>query len=368
MKTQIWLASLILLISSSVRAQYPAGYPGDADYHINGVHWPIDVEYTGATWGYLPDCNNYHTTLNFYYPTRETDPVGTQKFTLMQYEVYKQNYLTGASSLAYAQNSSWIIDPGSLTGNALIQHNMAPNGEGFNVEPFHLYHIKIWTRKGHQNFSGNVVPNLFSVKETGYTQTINFGRCENECKDHWSYNFWELGTLNSAASNQALGIYNPLYEAENYIESTTNLNANEELRLDAGEYVRLLPGFHAAYGSDFIAYIDGCGGRTEKLTNNPMVYPIKSSIKSPQMDVAAVQNDYRFKVYPNPSNGHFTVSIEGHDGESILEVLGMMGQVIYSYQGELATHNIDLTEEGNGIYLVRVSQGEKQYVERIVKQ
>jgi len=49
-------------------------------------------------------------------------------------------------------------------------------------------------------------------------------------------------------------------------------------------------------------------------------------------------------------------------------VLGMMGQLIYYYQGELATHNIDLTEEGNGIYLVRVSQGEKQYVERIVKQ
>ena len=149
MKPQIWLLSLVLL-GNNVRAQYPAETPGDTDYLIYGVHWPLDVEYTGTTWAHLPDCNNFHTTLNFSYPSRETDPPGTDHFTLMKYQVYKQNYLTGAFSLAYAQDSIWIMDN---VGGAINSFIMAANSQGFDVEPFHLYYIKIWTRKGHYKLS-----------------------------------------------------------------------------------------------------------------------------------------------------------------------------------------------------------------------
>ena len=123
-------------------------------------------------------------------------------------------------------------------------------------------------------------------------------------------------------------------------------------------------GFEALPGCEFEAFIHKCNE-----PGNSFRYGIQEEQSNEnEKTISEIKMDSEIRIYPNPSNGHFTVSIEGHDGESILEVLGMMGQVIYSYQGELATHNIDLTEEGNGIYLVRVSQGEKQYVERIVKQ
>src|SRR5690606_36839929 len=63
-------------------------------------------------------------------------------------------------------------------------------------------------------------------------------------------------------ANQAAGLYYPKYEASIYIESTTPLASGEELFLDAGTEIRLKPGFNAAYGSDFTAWIDGCGGKS----------------------------------------------------------------------------------------------------------
>ena len=60
--------------------------------------------------------------------------------------------------------------------------------------------------------------------------------------------------------------------------------------------------------------------------------------------------------------------VQGNNAVFHVEVVNALGQVIYFYQGEVATHDIDLTREKNGVYLVRVSQGGKQYVERIVMQ
>ena len=73
-------------------------------------------------------------------------------------------------------------------------------------------------------------------------------------------------------------------------------------------------------------------------------------------------------IYPNPNNGQFSINHQGNNKEIHVEVVNALGQVVYTHQGQLAKHDIDLTGEQNGIYLLRVSQGGKQYVERIVKQ
>ena len=73
-------------------------------------------------------------------------------------------------------------------------------------------------------------------------------------------------------------------------------------------------------------------------------------------------------IYPNPSNGQFSINHQGNNKETHVKVVNALGQVIYTHQGELAIHDIDLTREKNGIYLVRVTHGNYQYVKRIVKQ
>ena len=73
-------------------------------------------------------------------------------------------------------------------------------------------------------------------------------------------------------------------------------------------------------------------------------------------------------IYPNPSNGLFKIDGQGKNAVFHVEVVNALGQVICSFEGEGPIHDIDLTGQKNGIYLVRLSQGGMQYVERIVKQ
>ena len=351
---------MVLAITASLKAQYPVGDPGDNGYDILIVKWPVGVEYTGSTWGYLPDCNNFQTSLNFTYPSRETDPVGTEKFTLMKYEIYKQNYITGAFSLAYAQNSVWMIDPASLVnGNPTIQHNMAPNGEYFTAEPFHLYYVKIWTRKGKINIWGNVVPVTTSLKNTGYTESFNFGKCENDCRDYPGFG-WDLGVLPSSPSNQASGYYHPKYETDNHITSTTPLGANEELILDAGTYVKLLPGFHASYSSDFHAYIDGCGG--QRIGQFP---DEEANVTDEPSGINVLEN---VNVYPNPTSGEFTVDLGNNENESSIYVMDLTGRILYSNENtSQTTERFNLRDQESGIYLVKVISNGKVAVKKIVK-
>jgi len=48
------------------------------------------------------------------------------------------------------------------------------------------------------------------------------------------------------------------YQATNYITSTSDVNSGANSVYDAGNYVKLQPGFHAKAGSTFSAILDGC--------------------------------------------------------------------------------------------------------------
>ncbi len=79
-------------------------------------------------------------------------------------------------------------------------------------------------------------------------------------------------------------------------------------------------------------------------------------------------NFSKVSLHPNPNNGQFTVNVKGFDGEGEIKVLNMMGQQVYHYSGAFTQHEIDLTQEKNGLYIVKYSNDKGQFVERIVKQ
>ncbi len=73
-------------------------------------------------------------------------------------------------------------------------------------------------------------------------------------------------------------------------------------------------------------------------------------------------------ISPNPNNGQFTINVKGFDGEGEIKVFNMVGQQVYYYSGTFTQHEIDLTQEKNGLYIVKYSNSNSQFVERIVKQ
>jgi hypothetical protein len=358
MKKIITSTLMLMAIVTGLKAQhiYPTQGLGDSGYDVVHIS-PSQIEYTGSTFGYQPNCNNYQMSFNFTYPSRELDPVNAQKFTLMKYQVLEQNWITGLTSVIYSQ--PWAFDPGALMPSTpVIQHNMAANGEHFTVKPFHLYYLYITTRKGKQNFFGNVVPVTFSLPNSGHTETIIFGACANKCI---TYGPHILGNLPSSAANLLAGIYDPLYETDHYIESTTHLNTNEKLIFDAGDYVKLKPGFRSDYGSDFIAYIDGCGGRQFKIANPTQKPTVISEVK---------ENSLEVNIYPNPNSGDFRVDLSALDGNTVfrVEVFNMVGVLVSSQEVNTSYASIDISDRPEGVYLVRITSNGKSIVKKVVIQ
>jgi photosystem II stability/assembly factor-like uncharacterized protein len=72
-------------------------------------------------------------------------------------------------------------------------------------------------------------------------------------------------------------------------------------------------------------------------------------------------------LYPNPSNGQFTLEIDAKGEELTLEVLNLQGQLVHT-QSELpkGTNSIDLTHLAKGLYWVKIYGNETQIVRECV--
>lgn len=78
-----------------------------------------------------------------------------------------------------------------------------------------------------------------------------------------------------------------------------------------------------------------------------------------------------FVVYPNPTSGAVTLTLETFDAESNLQLkvyslIGqeMMKEVITPFEGSKQMR-LDLTHLPKGIYMVEISNGEKSRIKRI---
>lgn len=79
-----------------------------------------------------------------------------------------------------------------------------------------------------------------------------------------------------------------------------------------------------------------------------------------------------FTVYPNPTNGALTVTLETlgtESGEMQLKVFSLIGQEMYTetvspFSG-VKRLSLDLTKLPKGIYMIEISDGEKSRIKRV---
>ena len=85
-----------------------------------------------------------------------------------------------------------------------------------------------------------------------------------------------------------------------------------------------------------------------------------------------LEKNAEVNVFPNPTGGTFTVSSSVADNSSIgqhgsIDIYNTMGEKIYSAQLNSTKTEIDLTNEPNGIYLIRLNTRQGIVSKKIIK-
>ncbi len=145
--------------------------------------------------------------------------------------------------------------------------------------------------------------------------------------------------------------------------------------LIAGENIIMLPGTHAKAGSYLHARItitgDFCGSIISMLAaEDPDKGATYDEMPLPDQLPDDEKDRVLFRVFPNPTTGMFTLELAGavDDRTSSMEIFTLMGERVMSEQlfGD-AQHQFDLTFRPKGIYIVRVTIGDKMGIKKLVK-
>lgn len=155
---------------------------------------------------------------------------------------------------------------------------------------------------------------------------------------------------------------------------------------ESGDKIVLNSGFHAQAGSTFSARISQQGGQRigdEEWPQPEMTNPITEilAIEIPQekkfdankyiADFAGELKDDSFvSIYPNPSDGLFTIGIalpEQEEGLEISIVSAVGSEVIHIAEGDFRSGElkIDLRDQPPGVYLIRIKYSSREFIERI---
>jgi hypothetical protein len=79
-------------------------------------------------------------------------------------------------------------------------------------------------------------------------------------------------------------------------------------------------------------------------------------------------NDNAIQIFPNPSNGIFSIKNLNNQSQTV-EIFNLMGERVYSSGNNTKIAcDIDISNSPKGIYFVKVYDGEKNHIEKIVVQ
>jgi hypothetical protein len=77
-------------------------------------------------------------------------------------------------------------------------------------------------------------------------------------------------------------------------------------------------------------------------------------------------------IYPNPNNGSFTVAVNTTAADMLIEVMDLQGRVVFSSQENNVTpgftKQINVGSVAPGMYLMKVTSGNEQQVQKITIQ
>jgi len=135
--------------------------------------------------------------------------------------------------------------------------------------------------------------------------------------------------------------------------------------LIAGQNIRLLPGTVVQYGGYLWAYISA-----QQSCPTPTM-PETGPLAIPEEILVNGTGTNFFRVYPNPTTGKFTLELL--TGEELsnptMTIFGMLGEAVMKANlGGSTKTEFSLAERPTGIYIIRVTAGNRTGMVKIIKQ
>jgi type IX secretion system substrate protein len=81
-----------------------------------------------------------------------------------------------------------------------------------------------------------------------------------------------------------------------------------------------------------------------------------------------LSNENSISIYPNPTSGIFNVEFSQDTENTTVEVLNLMGKVIFNENVTTSKLTLDLSNEAKGIYLVKITTNGNTTIEKVVYQ
>ncbi len=271
--------------------------------------------------------------------------------------------------LLLGQGSTCIFQSGdtqTLTGRFIIW--------GSAANPVTIQSSVPGTQATISKSAGTVLGNYIHLKDMSAVGGATFNLySSNNLGNNTGWNF--LAPTSLALPGTTISPGAPVcYEATETITvggsgATFTVQNGGSVRLIAGALVHFLPGTRVFPGGYLNAYCTPYGFFCDTLSTMPIFVDHLTDVQD-NMPVVNSADDSFFRIYPNPSDGVFTLELLGN-GEatgSTLEIMTLMGERIVQVNNMTSRiYQINLTDRQHGVYLLRVSQNNRIGFEKLIK-
>ncbi len=169
-------------------------------------------------------------------------------------------------------------------------------------------------------------------------------------------------------------IWNPLYTIENTTNPVNNyLLMRDDLSNGTWTQIASTAGTQQTIVDPAYASYPNASWRVEtawSINCSPTRGPIntsRSNIRTNSIGISEISfaNDF-MSVYPNPANGIVNITLAAGLNNGTIQLFDVLGKQIYSTQVASLSSNIDLSGVAAGIYTIKVSEGNKRLIKKLI--
>lgn len=84
--------------------------------------------------------------------------------------------------------------------------------------------------------------------------------------------------------------------------------------------------------------------------------------------IAVLSNKSTINIYPNPADSKFDIEIDNQKESYTLEILNIVGQIVFTEKLNNSIEQVDLSGLSNGVYFVKLQSASNTIVRKIIKQ
>ncbi len=218
-----------------------------------------------------------------------------------------------------------------------------------------------------KNESSEIRSGHITISASGLTKTITVYQ---EGVSVIENNLNLTGIALGSGSNTCYNAYDSITVAGS--GTSVLFQSGSSVEIIAGKTIIFLPGFHAESGSYLYAHITTdstfCDGGYASSTI--VAAPVEKSqiLNEPVGPSEKTMAEKSIKVYPNPNNGQFKVTVSGAgEGQSEIQVFSLLGVKVYSGKiNNQEVNEISLNTNTNGFYLVEITSGTTKVFRKII--